>query len=52
MLNNVEISTKLTSEKIAKIAKIEKEIAETQNLLAYNYLFTVLIIPWAIFWTR
>jgi hypothetical protein len=48
-LNDIQHKTDLTSE---KIVKLEKKLVAMENVLAFNYFFTVLIIPWSIFWTR
>jgi len=48
-LNDIQLKTDLTSE---KIVKLEKNLVAMENILAFNYFFTVLIIPWSIFWTR
>ena len=48
-LDNIQTKSHLTAE---KVTKLEKNLVAMENVLVYNYFFTVLIIPWAIFWTR
>jgi len=48
-LDNIQIKSNLTA---VKVTKLEEKLVAVENVLMYNYFFTVLIIPWAIFWTR
>lgn len=47
-LNNVEINSNLTAE---KIAKLEKTTSEILLISTYNYVFTFMIIPVTILFT-
>jgi len=48
-LDNIQTKSNLTA---VKVTKLEEKLVAMENVLALNYFFTVLIIPWAIFWTR
>lgn len=48
-LDNIQIKSNLTA---VKVTNLEEKLVAIENVLIYNYFFTVLIIPWAIFWTR
>jgi hypothetical protein len=41
-LNNIEKTSNFTS---GKMSKLEKDINQIEKVLAYNYVFTVIIIP-------
>ena len=49
ILDNIQTKSNLTA---VKVTKLEEKLVAMENVLALNYFFTVLIIPWAIFWTR
>ena len=48
-LNNIQIKTDLTAE---KIVKLEKEIHDIGRVLVWNYIFSVIVIPASIVFTR
>ena len=48
-LDNIQTKSNLTA---FKVTKLEEKLVAMENVIACNYFFTVLIIPWAIFWTR
>jgi high-affinity K+ transport system ATPase subunit B len=48
-LDNIQIKSNLTA---VKVTKLEEKLVAVENMLIYNYFFTVLIIPFAIFSTR
>jgi hypothetical protein len=48
-LNDIQIATDSTAN---KIVKLEKDIHNIGNVLAFNYFFTVIFIPASIFFTR
>jgi hypothetical protein len=48
-LDNIQIKSNLTA---LKATKLEEKLVAVENMLIYNYFFTVLIIPFAIFSTR
>ena len=35
-----------------KLDKLNKQFIVIEDMMVYSYFFTVLIIPWSIFWTR
>ena len=49
ILDSIQTKSNLTA---VKVTKLEEKLVAIENVLIYNYFFTVLIIPWAIFWTR
>jgi hypothetical protein len=48
-LNTIEKKSNLTAE---KVTKLEKKLVALENVLAYDYFFTTVIIPRTIFWSR
>jgi hypothetical protein len=48
-LNAIKVKTDFTA---TKIVKLEKELDNIGNVLAFNYFFTVFVIPASIFFTR
>jgi hypothetical protein len=48
-LNDIKVKTDFTA---AKIVKLEKELDNIGNVLAFNYFFTVFVIPASIFFTQ
>ena len=48
-LDNIQIKTDSTAN---KIVNLEKDIRIIDNVLAINYIFTVIVIPASIFFTR
>ena len=48
-LIDIHVKTDFTAE---KIVKLEKDITDIENVLVFNYFFTVIVIPASIFLTR
>lgn len=48
-LNDIKVKTDFTAQ---KIVKLEKELDNIGNVLAFNYFFTVFVIPASIFFTQ
>jgi len=49
ILDSIQTKSNLTA---VKVTKLEEQLVKVENMLIYNYFYTVLIIPFAIFWTR
>jgi preprotein translocase subunit SecY len=49
VLDSIQTKSNLNA---VKVTKLEEQLVKVENMLVYNYFYTVLIIPFAIFWTR
>jgi hypothetical protein len=48
-LNNIQIKTDLTAE---KIVKLEKNIIDMEKAVVFSFFFNAVLIPWTIFLTK